>query len=230
MATLGDLAAQTQDRLGEVRDGIGIFWNLQNEILPALVEGMNEASLITGDPEVRPTIAVTLNPGGIGGGFPPFVYAMPANALMLVRIDATNGGAIKKVLACDLDRNNPGWEGQTGPLINRWFPIGMKMFGVWPALTAAQQVLMTFVGFPETFPYNTSQVSPFREEFNDAFPAYAAHICRLKESTVEFQQSLAEFQSFQDKMMSLTKFAARRGITRFTQTGRVSKINDVVMK
>lgn len=228
---LQTLAGQTQEKLEEPI-GNGIFWDLNAEIYPAIVEGMNEAALITGDPEVRPTTPITLTPGGIGNGFPPFVYAMPPTSLLIVRIDSTAGTAISKVLACDLDRNVPGWEGQTGPAIKRWFPVGMGLFGVWPALTAPQQVMMTVLGFP--VPVNSSlyptTLSPFRDEYNDGFTEYAAHICRLKEGGVDFQESIPQFQSFQDKMVSLTKFAVRRGISRFTKLGRQTKINDVVVK
>ena len=50
MSNLAQLAAQVQDRLEETRDGVGVFWSVQNEIYPALVEGMNETTLITGEP------------------------------------------------------------------------------------------------------------------------------------------------------------------------------------
>lgn len=230
MASLSDLADQTQDKLEETR-GPGIFWNRQLEVYPAVVEGMNEASLITGDPELL-SLNVTLNPGGFSSNFPPFVYQIPQTAILLVRMDAVGQGAIKKVFACDLDRNTPGWEGQTGLMIKRWFPIGMTMFGVWPTLVAPQIVNMTLLSFPVTVspPYTGTEQSPFREEYNDAFSEYAAHICRLKEGGVDFQESIPQYQSYLDKMVSLTKFAARRGLSRFTRIGRQVKVNDVVLK
>lgn len=231
MSTIASLAAAVQNKLEEPV-GAGIYWNAANEINPALVEGMNEAALITGDPEVRPGVFTNLQVGGGIAGMPPYVYPLPANALLLVRIDAVGQGAVKKITASDLDRLYPGWEGQSNPTFKRWFPIGMTMFGIWPQLTAPQQVLLTYVGFPATdsYPYSGSDVSPFREEYNDGFTEYAAHICRLKESGADFQESIPQYQSFLDKMMSLTKFAARRGITRFTRLGRQVKVNDVVMK
>jgi hypothetical protein len=232
VSTIAQLALQVQDRLEEPRDGVGTFWNVANEVNPSLVEGMNEAALITGDPEVRPNAFLTLQVGGNVPGMPPFCYAMPADAFLLVRIDAVGQGSIKKVLVGDLDRLQPGWEGQSDRQIKRWFPIGMTMFGVWPQLTGPQQVRITYVGFPTTdaYPYSGTDVSPFREEYNDGFVEYAAHICRLKESGVDFQESIAQYQSYLDKMVSLTKFAARRGISRFTRIGRQTKLNEIAVK
>jgi hypothetical protein len=108
----------------------------------------------------------------------------------------------------------------------------MTMFGIYPQLTAPQQIGITYVGYPATdaYPYSGSDVSPFREEYNDGFTEYAAHVCRLKEGGADFQESIAQYQSFQDKMISLTKFAARRGISRFTKIGRQVKVNDVAVK
>lgn len=231
MSTLQQLANAVQDKLEEPR-GFGIYWNAQNEINPALVEAMNEAALITGDPEVRPGVVTTLQVGGGVAGYPPFIYPMPTDALLIVRLDSTTSGAIKKITTCDLDRLYPGWEGQTGSTIKRWFPVGMSLFGVWPQLTVPQQIRLTYVGFPVTdsYPYSSTDVSPFREEYNDGFTEYAAHVCRLKESGPDFQQSIPQYQSFLDKMTSLTKFAARRGISRFTKIGRQANINDVMLK
>jgi len=233
---LDDLAVRVQDRLEEVREGlpnIGFnFWDLPTEIRPAIVEGMNEAALITAMPEIRVATPVTLNVGGLGGGLPPFVYAPPDDCVILLRIDAPGGGAVNKVFVCDLDRQIPGWEGKTGTTIKRWFPIGLSMFGVYPTLTAEQQVFMSYVAVPVPTgpPYSGTEVSPFRQEYNEAFEEYAAHVCRLKESGPDFQESIPELQNFQDRMVSLTKFVARTGLTRFTKMGRQAKINNIEMK
>ena len=147
-------------------------------------------------------------------------------------MDMAGGGAIKKLFAVDLDRNNPFWESDSGTVIKRWFPIGMTYFGVYPTLTYPQQVTVTVVGWPIPTgqPYTGNEVSPFREEYNDAFHEYAAHVCRLKESGPDFQESIPQYQAWQDKMVELTKFAARRGLTRFYRLGRQAKVNDVVLK
>jgi hypothetical protein len=232
--TLADLALQTQDRLEEFRDLQGTFWSVPNEIYPAIVEGMNEAALITGEPELR-TSNVVLQPGGNVPGFPPFVYSLSAlfpPALILIRVDAVGGGTVKKLFAVDLDRDNPTWESDTGMFIKRWFPLGMTFFGVYPMLTVPQQVQVTVLGFPIPTgqPYSGAEVSPFRQEYNDAFHEYAHHVCRLKESGPDFQESLPAYQAWVDKMVQLTKFAARRGLTRFYRLGRQVKINEVVLK
>lgn len=219
-----------QDRLEEPH-GAGIFWNLSAEIYPALVEGMNEASILAGDPEVRSAL-ITLGPGNTAPGMPLFVYAMPAASLLIVRLDTVGGGAIKKVFVRDLDRHYPGWESDSGPVIRRWFPVGMTLFGVYPTLQADQQVLMTTIGFamPNGQPYSGSEIIPFREEYLDGFQEYAAHVCRLKEAGPDFQESIPSLQAFQDKMVQLTKFAARRGISRFTKLGRQAQVNNVAVK
>ena len=43
MASLSDLANAVQDKVEETRGLPGVFWNVQSEIYPAIVEGMNEA-------------------------------------------------------------------------------------------------------------------------------------------------------------------------------------------
>lgn len=234
MSTLAQLGARVQDRLEETRDGVGVFWSVPNEIYPALVEGMDEAALITGEPELR-TVNVTLQPGGNVIGLPPFIYSLPAlfpQALLLIRIDSTDGSAIKKVFAVDLDRDDPAWESDSGWVIKRWFPIGMTLFGVYPALRRPQDVQVSFLGYPipTGYPYSGAEVSPFREEYNDSFHEYAEHICRLKESGQDFQESIPAYQMWVDKMVQLTRFAARRGLTRFYRLGRQTKVSDVVLK
>jgi hypothetical protein len=151
---------------------------------------------------------------------------------MLIRLDAVGGSAIKKLFAVDLDRDNPGWEFDLGTTVKRWFPIGMTLFGVYPTLTQPQQVQVTVVGFPIPTgqPYSGAEISPFRQEYNDAFHEYAHHVCRLKESGPDFQESLPAYQAWVDKLVELTRFAARRGLTRFYRLGRQAKINDVVLK
>ena len=197
---------------------------------------MDEAALITGMPEIRLATPVTLPVGGSGGGMPPFVYTFSSlgitDCLIMLRMDAGAGGAILKVFACDLDRQIPGWEGATGTYIKRWFPIGLTMFGVYPQQTAAQQVFISYVAVPiPTGPtYTGNETVPFRTEYNEAFEEYAAHVCRLKESGPDFQESIPELQNFQDRMVQLTKWSARTGLSRFTKLGRQAKVNNIELK
>jgi len=216
MSTLNDLGLRTQDRLEEVRDGVGVFWSLQNEIFTALVEAANEAMLLTGEPQVRSTQATTLLTNSN-------LQPMPPGALAILRVEGVNSLPISKLFVCDLDRQYPAWENDAGYRAKAWFPVGLTQWGIYPQILVDQQVVITYVEIPVSapLPYTGAEILPFQEEFCEGFIDYAAHICRLKETGSEFQESMAEYDRFLTKMQDMSTFAKRKDRLRFTKYGPV---------
>src|ERR1700722_7271260 len=101
MATISDLEVLVQDRLEEVRGVPGVFWSVQDEIRPLLVEAMNEATLIAGLPQVRSGVLFTLTAN-------TRLFTLPSPAVVLVRMDGF--GAIEKTSAWAMDQDDYTWE------------------------------------------------------------------------------------------------------------------------
>jgi len=229
MSALSDLAPLVQDRLEEPR-GAGIFWSGANEILPDLVEALNEATLITGEPEIRSTAVTSL---ALNTNF----QTMPAGAVALLRVEGPGGLAISKVMPWDLDNDNPTWENDTDVSIGDqagspryWFPLGMAAWGIYPKLTSGAQVILTYVGLPITAspPWTGSEVVPFQEEYLQGFADMAASVCRVKEGGAELQQGLAVYQRFLSRMEEASRFALRKGSLRFSRVfGPMAAITEV---
>src|SRR5665213_522393 len=158
--TLNDLLPDLTGRLEEGLDNV-IFWNLVYELLPALVDGMFEASLITGVVQ-QVNIPVTLaanttyfslsagsgfgqggfGQGGYGGG-----AGIPLGCIAALRMRAP--WAIRKVTLKGLSSVIPGWENiPPSPQIRGWFPLGVSAFGIYPQLTVESQVTMDFIVSP----------------------------------------------------------------------------------
>src|SRR6185437_2781738 len=226
MSTLSPLADEVQDRLEEPRSA-GIFWSRTAEIYPALVEGMNEAMLITGDPELKLGTLFTSQPNKTW-------QTMPAGILVILRMQAPNGLPIKKESLVTLDRFQPGWQKDTGDTPLNWIPMGLNLFGVYPKLTQAINVTVAGIQIPvnEAPPFSGNETVPFPAEYNEGFVDYAAHVCRFKEAGAEFEASLAVYQRFLDRMMELSKFAYRRDALRFVlgPAGAGAQVTDVVKR
>lgn len=219
-APLDAVAVAVQNRLEESTDSAGIFWDVAQEIRPAVVEAMNEATLITGEPQVRATTLFTVPASTV---FAPL--AMPADAVALLRVEG-----LRKTYVWDLDRQYPGWETAVGDKPRFWFPFGLTMFGIYPCLTGPAQVVLNYVKIPVATPppYTGIEATPFQAEYIDAFADMAAHIMRFKEAGAEFDQSFAEYNRYLSKMESLSNFAYRKNSLRFTRSaGAQSAINEV---
>jgi hypothetical protein len=121
------------------------------------------------------------------------ILDMPSDALALLRVDGANGISFDKMFVWDLDRHYPGWELESGPQAKAWFPFGLRQFGIYPNLTAPQQVVLTYIAFPvaSARPYNGTETVPFQAEYADGFEDYAAAMARLKEANIELDASAA---------------------------------------
>lgn len=226
MATLSQLGGEVQDRLEEPR-GAGIFWDLEGEIYPALAEGMNEAMLVTGDPEIKLATLYTLPANQTW-------IPLPAGLVCLLRMQAPNGLPVKKESLVNMDRLQPGWQNDTGDSPLNWIPLGLTQFGIYPKLTAPINVVVAGIQIPVNVapPYSGSETVPFPAEYNEGFIDYANHICRFKEAGAEFESSLPVYQRFLDRMLELSKFAYRRDALRFVlgPAGAGAQVTDVLKR
>src|ERR1700759_5151666 len=113
MATIDDIALAVLDRLEESRISPQ-FWNKQAEIYAFVSEAMNEATLITGEPQIFDPIPLPVVEDQT-------LQLMPDNAIALLKLEGISG-AIKKTSIWDLDQLQLGWEDDTGDEPVYWFP------------------------------------------------------------------------------------------------------------
>jgi hypothetical protein len=228
MSILNDLVPLVLDRIEESRVSPK-FWNVEKEILVFLVEALNEAALITGEPQVRFIQSlVTGAPITLAANQTVFDITGDVPIFGMMRLESL--GQVMKTSLWDLDRMIPGWENDVGAEIQHWFPIGLTQFGIHPQLEAPVNVFVSGVAqpVPSPRPYTGEEQMDFQEEYRDAFVDYAAHIAALKEGGKEFTDSIFVYNRFLKRAQELSKFATRKGSLRFTKTmGMVSKISSV---
>ena len=212
MSTINDLTLQTQEKLEETPDNIGVFWSVVNELRSFVVEAMNEAVLLTAEPEIRMNTVTTLAANQT-------LQTMPAGAVAIVRVEGVAGISVSKYRMSDLGKENPTWETDTGDVPTTWFPFGLTSWGIYPKLTAPVQVILTYLAIPcpAGRPYTGLETIPFQPEYNEAFVEYAAHVARLKEAGADFLQSTKLYDAYLSKMQQLSKFAERKAALRFTR-------------
>lgn len=210
---ISTIAQAVQFRLEETPDDIGMFWQVAPELRPLIVEAMNIATLITGEPQFRASSVFTIP---ASTSFTPI--ALPAGALALLRMDSS-GTTIDKTYVQDLDNFSPGWEVVTGPVPQYWMPFGLGQFGVSPCLTAPAQVILSYVQFPVLTPrpYTGSEPIPFQQEYWDGLSDWAAGIARFKEGGQEFQEATAVLNRALGQFEQLSEFAYRRNSLRFSR-------------
>lgn len=214
MDTASHIADRVQQRLEEPI-GTGTFWNRTNEVLPAVMEAMNEAALLTGVVQTVQSTPITL-PTGTN-----FV-SLPTNAMALLRVNAPV--YIPKTSVFALDNLNRTWENDTGTQIKSWFPLGVTKFGIYPQLTVQQQITVVYLAYPVTVapPYTGTEPVPFQDEFHESLEQYAAHVLRLKEAGTEFQASINIYQSFLETMRTLDAFETRHDALVWTRSAGMS--------
>lgn len=202
-----------QFRLEETPDDIGIFWQVAPELRPLIVEAMNIATLITGEPQFRASSVFTIP---ASTSFTPI--ALPAGALALLRMDSA-GTTVDKAYVQDLDNFSPGWEVAIGPAPQYWVPFGLGQFGVSPNLTAPAQVVLSYVQFPVLTPrpYTGNEPLPFQQEYWDGLSDFASAMARFKEGGLEFQEAIAVLNRALAQFESLSEYGYRKGSLRFSR-------------
>ena len=212
---LSDLLPDILGRLEENVESGPVFWNLTGEVYPAMVDGIFEASLISGVVQLV-SLQVTLAAGttwfslqASGGG----LYAslsVPVGIVAPLRMKAPYG--IRKSSLKSLDDMNPGWEqAAPGTQIVSWFPLGVSGFGIYPQLQYGQKVIMDFLQCPVNTarPYSGSEQIPLQQEFTDVLSKYAAAQLRAKEGGQEAEQAATVFEEYLSDVKSLSLFQQR---------------------
>lgn len=227
MAVIDDIATRVQDRLDEVEGSPGVFWNLQYELRPLVVEALFEATLLTGLPEIRQTAAPFEIPANTT------FLNVPSGAVAIVRVEGC-GLERNKVSLFDMDMDTPGW--QTTPAAatpKRWFPVGLNLWGVWPQVTAPVTVILTTLAIPVATapPYQGTENVDFQSEFFSGFEAYGAAWSRLKEGDPEMSQGIALYEYYLSVVAELSKFSLRQSELRFSKLmGSPAVVNDIERK
>lgn len=212
------LALNVLERLEEYPPPDGpVFWNLQFEVYTAIVEAMNELLLLVGRPTVIVQSPFNLNPNTVW-------QAVPKGILAITDIYGPQSPLRKKSLF-DYDYVQFGsgsdWENDNsiyGP--RSWAPIGMGMFAVHPATSAAQQANINAVAYPvaEPWPYSGNETVPFQHEFFEALEMYAAVYCRTKETGAELQNAVPMLVEFYQIAQRMTEIQDRRDSLIFSKS------------
>lgn len=219
MSLISDLEVLVLDRLEESRTSPK-FWDVQREIRVFLVEAINEATLITGEPEMKFTNGVDALAAQLL--LPPnqTFIDLTGNIPLFGMMRLESNGQVKGTTIWDMDRMLPGWENDIGDTPDFWFPVGLLRFGIHPKLNAAVRVVVS--GVAQTIqtprPYTGAENVDYQEEYRDAIVDYAAHLAGLKEGTKEFMDSVRVYDRFVAKMQELSKFATRKGLLRFSRS------------
>lgn len=222
MSTLADIGAEVLRRVEEANPPT--FWNLADEIYPAIVEATNELCLITGEPEIKQTSVFTISAN-------QSIFTIPSGGIALLRMEAP--GYVKKTSVYDLDQTNRTWPSETAALPKRWFPFGIGQFGIYPQLSASVQCLIAYIRIPITTgpPYTGTESIPFREEYREALIDYAEHILRIKEAGQDFIDSIPAYDRFLARASELSKFGQRVGKLRFSRyAGSLSQVTELVTR
>jgi len=131
MATISSLETDIQSQLEETADDIGIFWNVANEIRPAIVEACNESTLITGEPQVRAATAPFTIPATTV--FTPF--ALPA-----IAVNTTTNSAVGSIgIPLQVLVGSP-----LGISVNSALSVDSGANQEWVVVTAINQPLSAF--------------------------------------------------------------------------------------
>ena len=223
--TLNDLLNDVLNRVEDPMPPGPIFWSLVGEVFVMMVDGMFEASLMTGVVQAT-NVLVTLQPettyfglqsssvgygqGPYGGGGYGGSIGVPKGTIAALRLKAPY--AIRKTSLNALDSYNPNWQNAApGTQIQSWFPLGVSGFGIYPALSAETQVVMDFLVSPcnQYRPYSGSILVPFQVEFSNLISMYAAAMLRSKETGSEAEEAEVTFQDFLGRCKALSLFQTR---------------------
>lgn len=208
--TLATLVPDVAGRVEETEPFSPVFWSLTYEFLPALVDAMFEASLVTG------TVQVVNAPVTLAANTTFFSLqnntsiGIPAGVIAALRLRLP--WPIRKVTLKGLSDMNPNWENAApASSLTAWFPLGVSSFGIYPQLASPQQAVMDFIVSPVTAsrPYTTGITVPFAEQFSDLFPMFAAVMLRAKELGAESEEANTVMNEYMGKMKDLSMWQNR---------------------
>jgi hypothetical protein len=216
LLTLSSLLQDVLNRVEEQQPPNGpTFWSLTGEVYPSMVDGIFEASLITGVVQLV-SVSVTLAANttwfslqASGGG----VYASPTVPVGIVaplRMKAPY--PIRKTSLKSLDDMTPNWgQADPGPQIISWGPLGVSGFFIYPELVADAQVVMDFISCPINTPrpLTGNETIPLQQEYADLLSKYAAAQLRCKEGGQEAEEADTVFQEYLAETRDLSLFQGR---------------------
>lgn len=227
---ISSLAANVLSRLEELPPGI--FWSEQFEIYTAITEAMSDLLMLVGRPTQTVSTPFNLTPNSVW-------QRVPKGVFLISDIQGPQA-PLHKFTLYSYDYEQPGgigsdWENDTSPAGPRsWAPVGMNMFIVHPACMSPQTVLISGLAYPvaETgFPYTGSELVPYHHEFHVLLEMYAAHYCRLKEGSAEFQESLTLYQGYLAGAKRMSEIEDRRDPLIFDRAfGAPSGVNSHVKR
>lgn len=214
--TLADLVPDTAARVEETLPFSPVFWSLTYEFLPALVDALFDASLITGTVQAT-DIQVTLAAGTTYFDLQNnTAIGIPEGVIAALRLKAPY--AVRKTSLASLDATVPNWQSAAplppetrGSSIISWFPLGVSKFGIYPQLLSDSFVTMDFLISPIVAPrpYVTTLPVNFQEEFTSAFPEYAAVVLRAKELGEDSEEAAQVMNEYLQQMKQLSLFQNR---------------------
>ena len=220
--TLYSLLPDILGRLEENVEGGPIFWGLTGEVYPGMVDGLFEASLISGVVQLNSqqvTLAANttyfalqgcatgMKQPGYGEGGYGVTTVLPVGIVAPLRLRAPY--PIRKTSLAALDAMNPKWQQAAAEAnVKAWFPLGVSGFGIYPQLSTDQTVILDCLYSPVNVarPYTGNESIPLQQEFTDLLPKYAAAQLRCKEGGAETEEADVVYQEYLAELKELSLF------------------------
>jgi hypothetical protein len=208
--TLADLVTDLAGRVEEENPNAPVFWSLTYEFLPALVDAMFEAALVTGTVQaVNIPVSLPANTTYISLQNNTSI-GIPAGVIAALRL--RQPFPVRKTTLKGLDDINPGWQNVAAARsLQAWFPLGVSQFGIYPQLSSPVQALMDFIVSPVNMarPYTTNIPVQFLTEFCDLLPMGAAVTLRSKELGAESEEASQVMADFMGQLRALSLYQNR---------------------
>lgn len=205
MATISTLEPYVAARLEEMDPPV--FWDKETEFFSAIMEAQADLMLLVGRPDQTVSVPFTIQPN-------TWLQAVPKGIFAITNIQGPSS-EVWKVMLQDMDYglvSGPDWEEDIGDTIQKWFPLSLGNFGVWPSVAQEQTVLITGIASPiiGIWPYDGTQPVVFHDEDFVAIEKYAASYCRLKEAGQEAEEGYKLYQEHLKNAARLTQLENRR--------------------
>lgn len=221
MATLSTLIPYVEARLEE--NSPSIFWKEEEEIASALMEAQCDLTLLVGRPDQTVSVPFTILPNTPWQTVPKGIFAItnmqgPSSEVWKVTLEDMDYGLV----------SGPDWEEDIADSVQKWFPLGLGQFGVWPSVAQEQVVLITGIASPITgiWPYDGSQPVVFDNQDFVLLEKYAAAYCRLKEAGNEAEEGYKLYQEYLKGAAELTQMENRKDPYLFEgATGATTVVN-----
>jgi hypothetical protein len=208
--------------LEELPDNRG-FWDQETELFSGLMEAQCDLMLLVSRPDQTVSQVFTIQPNTWHQQVPKGIFALtnvqgPDSEVWKVTLEDMDYGLV----------SGPDWEEDIADTIQKWFPIGLGQFGVWPAVAQEQNVLITGITSPiiGIWPYDGTQPVVFQDEEFVLLEKYAASYARLKEAGLEFEEGTKLYQEYLKGAARLTQLEDRRDPFLFQgATGATTVVN-----